>query len=158
MNAHVTTGGPLDDAREKRVRTAFDGQGMMKTLGAQLTRVSAVEVEIVLPFAPHIAQHHGFVHAGGLTTVVDNAGGFASMTLMPLGMEVLTVEFKVNFLSPAIGARFIATGRVRRAGKQIYVVDGEVEAEDKDGCRKTIAIMLATMMGVWLNGEPQAPA
>jgi uncharacterized protein (TIGR00369 family) len=98
------------------------------------------------------------VHAGGLTTVVDNAGGFASMTLMPLGMEVLTVEFKVNFLSPAIGERFIATGRVRRAGKQIYVVDGEVEAEDEDGRRKTIAIMLATMMGVWLNGEPQANA
>jgi uncharacterized protein (TIGR00369 family) len=143
----------LDPAQEARVRQAFAGQGMMKTLGAELTRVAAGEVEIVLPFAPHIAQQHGFVHAGGLTTVVDNAGGFASMTLMPAGMEVLTVEFKVNFLSPAIGERFIAIGRVRRAGRQIYVVDGEVLAEDAQGRRKTIAIMLATMMGVWLDGD-----
>lgn len=142
---------PLDPAQEARVRAAFDGQGMMKTLGAKLMRVAKGEVDIVLPFAPHIAQQHGFVHAGGLTTVVDNAGGFAAMTLLPEGVEVLTVEFKVNFLSPAIGERFIATGRVRRVGKQVIVVDGEVVGEDGDGNRKTIALMLATMMGVRLD-------
>lgn len=140
------------------MRTAFEGQGMMKTLGASLARVAPGEVEIVLPFAPHIAQHHGFIHAGGLTTVVDNAGGFAAMTLMPAGMEVLTVEFKVNFLSPAIGERFIAVGRVRRPGRQIYVVDGEVIAEDAAGKRKTVAVMLATMMGVWLDANREAGA
>jgi len=145
------TGEPLDPAQEARVREAFDGQGMMKTLGAKLTRVAKGEVEIVLPFAPHIAQQHGFIHAGGLTTVVDNAGGFAAMTLTPPGVEILTIEFKVNFLSPAIGARFIATGRVRRAGKQVFVVDGEVMGEDERGERKTIALMLATMMGVRLD-------
>lgn len=146
----------LDPAHAARVRAAFAGQGMMKTLGAEMTRVEAGEVEIVLPFAPHIAQQHGFVHAGGLTTVVDNAGGFAAMTLMPAGMQVLTVEFKVNFLSPAIGEKFIAIGRVRRAGRQISVVDGEVLAEDADGKRKTVAVMLATMMGVWLDGAGKA--
>lgn len=143
----------LDPAQEARVRKAFAGQGMMKTLGAKLTRVEKGEVEIVLPFAPHIAQQHGFVHAGGLTTVVDNAGGFAAMTLLPEGVEVLTIEFKVNFLSPAIGERFIATGRVRRAGRQVIVVDGEVVGEDKAGNRKSIALMLATMMGVRLDQD-----
>lgn len=141
----------LDPAQAARIREAFEGQGMMKTLRASLTRVEAGEVEIVLPFGPHIAQHHGFVHAGGLTTVVDNAGGFAAMTLMPEGMQVLTIEFKVNFLSPAIGEKFIAIGRVKRAGRQISVVEGEVLAESADGARKTIALMLATMMGVWLE-------
>lgn len=145
------SGEALDPAQEARIRAAFDGQGMMKTLGARLARVAKGEVDIVLPFAPHIAQQHGFVHAGGLTTVVDNAGGFAAMTLLPEGVEVLTIEFKVNFLSPAIGERFIASGRVRRAGRQVIVVDGEVVGEDKDGNRKTIALMLATMMGVRLD-------
>ena len=147
----------INPAQEARVRDAFAGQGMMKTLGATLTRVARGEVEIVLPFAPHIAQQHGFIHAGGLTTVVDNAGGFAAMTLMPEGMEVLTIEFKINFLSPAIGRRFLATGRVRRSGRQIFVVDGEVVAEDSHGDRKTVAIMLATMMGVRL-APPRAAA
>lgn len=146
----------LDPAQEARIRHAFATQGMMKTLGASLTRVESGEVEIVLPFGPHIAQHHGFVHAGGLTTVVDNAGGFAAMTLMPEGMQVLTVEFKVNFLSPAIGERFLAIGRVKRSGRQISVVEGEVLAEDGAGGRKTIALMLATMMGVWLDGRSGA--
>ncbi len=145
------TGTTLDPAQAARIRAAFETQGMMQTLGASLTRIEAGEVEIVLPFGPHIAQHHGFVHAGGLTTVVDNAGGFAAMTLMPEGMQVLTVEFKVNFLSPAIGEKFIAIGRVKRAGKQISVVEGEVLAESADGARKPVALMLATMMGVWLK-------
>ena len=151
------TGTTLDPAQAARIRAAFETQGMMQTLGASLTRIEAGEVEIVLPFGPHIAQHHGFVHAGGLTTVVDNAGGFAAMTLMPEGMQVLTVEFKVNFLSPAIGEKFIAIGRVKRAGKQISVVEGEVLAESADGARKPVALMLATMMGVWL-GDRSAPA
>jgi len=145
------TGKTLDPAQAARIRAAFETQGMMQTLGASLTRIEAGEVEIVLPFGPHIAQHHGFVHAGGLTTVVDNAGGFAAMTLMPEGMQVLTVEFKLNFLSPAIGEKFIAIGRVKRAGKQISVVEGEVLAESADGARKPVALMLATMMGVWLK-------
>ena len=145
------TGKTLDPAQAARIRAAFETQGMMQTLGASLTRIEAGEVEIVLPFGPHIAQHHGFVHAGGLTTVVDNAGGFAAMTLMPEGMQVLTVEFKVNFLSPAIGEKFIAIGRVKRAGKQISVVEGEVLAESADGARKPVALMLATMIGVWLK-------
>lgn len=145
------TGKMLDPAQAARIRAAFETQGMMQTLGASLTRIEAGEVEIVLPFGPHIAQHHGFVHAGGLTTVVDNAGGFAAMTLMPEGMQVLTVEFKVNFLSPAIGEKFIAIGRVKRAGKQISVVEGEVLAEGAYGARKPVALMLATMMGVWLK-------
>ncbi len=145
------TGKTLDPAQAARIRAAFETQGMMQTLGASLTRIEAGEVEIVLPFGPHIAQHHGFVHAGGLTTVVDNAGGFAAMTLMPEGMQVLTVEFKVNFLSPAIGEKFIAIGRVKRAGNQISVVEGEVLAESADGARKPVALMLATMIGVWLK-------
>ncbi len=141
----------LDPPQEARVRAAFESQGMMKTLGASLTRLEAGEVEIVFPFGPHIAQHHGFAHAGALTAAVDNAGGFAAMSLMPAGMEVLTIEFKLNFLSPAVGETFVAVARVKRSGKQISVVEGEVFADDGMGGRKTIALMLATMMGVWLG-------
>lgn len=151
MNGEPIGDAPLDPAQAARIHAAFDGQGMMKTLGARLTRVARGEVDILLPFAPHIAQQHGFIHAGGITTVVDNAGGFAAMTLLPDGYEVLTIEFKVNFLSPAIGESFLAAGRVRRAGKQVLVVDGEVTADDGKGNRKTVALMLATMMAVRLD-------
>ena len=71
-------------------------------------------------------------------------------------MQVLTIEFKVNFLSPAIGESFVAIGRVKRSGRQISVVEGEVMAQDASGARKTVALMLATMMGVWLEDRSAA--
>lgn len=141
---------PIDPACEARVRAAFDRQGMMKLFGASMTRVARGEVDILLPFAPHLTQQHGFTHAGAITTVVDTACGFAAMTLAPADHEVLTIEFKTNFLSPAIGRNFLASGRVRRAGRQILVVDGEATSEDGKGVRKTVALMLATMMAVRL--------
>ncbi|MFV0279200.1 MAG: PaaI family thioesterase [Rhodoblastus sp.] len=140
-----------DPAQEARIRADFDKQGMMRTLGASLSRIAPGEVEIVMPFSPGFAQHHGFAHAGALTAIVDNACGFAALTLMPQGMQVLTVEFKANFLKPGIGEKFIAIGRVKRAGRQISVVEGEVIAQDSSGVRTTIALMLATMMGVRLE-------
>ena len=94
---------------------------------------------------------HGFVHAGALSALVDNACGFAAMTLMPKGTGVLTVEFKMNLMSPGKGERFIGLGRVIRPGKTIMVTLGECFAEEA-GERKLIAMMTATMMVVTTPG------
>ena len=59
------------------------------------------------------------------------------------GTEVLSVEYKVNFLAPAVGARFVAVGRVMKTGRTLTVTTGDVHAEGKP-----IATMLATMMTV----------
>lgn len=62
-------------------------------------------------------------------------------------MEVLTVEVKANLLAPAVGERFVAVGRVLRAGKTLTVCVGEVHAE-QGASRKLISVMQATMMAV----------
>jgi uncharacterized protein (TIGR00369 family) len=130
---------------EERVRASFAQQSLMKTIGAGITRVSSGEVVIELPFREDLTQQHGFVHAGVITAIVDSACGYAALSLMPSDSGVLTVEYKANFVSPAKGEKFIATGRVVKPGRTLTVCSGEVVAVD-GGNEKIVAIMLATMM------------
>ncbi len=134
-----------DPDYEARGRRSFANQPLMATLGADIASVMPGHVEIAMPFAPHILQQHGFVHAGVISSIVDTACGFAAMTLMPKGAGVLTTEFKINLMSPAKGERFIAVGRVVRPGNKLMVTLGECFAET-DGKRKLIALMTASMM------------
>ena len=99
----------------------------------------------MLPFREDLTQHDGYLHAGIVTTIADSACGYAAFTLMPAGANVLTVEYKVNFLAPAIGERMIARGRVLKPGRTITVCQGEVVAAD-GGREKMIATMSATMI------------
>ena len=120
---------------------------MMATLGAELALVAAGEVRIVLRPRPELSQQHGYIHAGAVTSVVDSACGYAALTLAPLGTEVLTVEFKVNFLRPAKADRFIAIGKVVKSGKTLTVCQGEVIGE-QGSRRETIALMQGTFISV----------
>ncbi|MGH9426907.1 MAG: PaaI family thioesterase, partial [Terriglobia bacterium] len=79
--------------------------------------------------------------------IVDSACGYAALTLMPEEAAVLTVEFKVNLLSPARGEKMIARGRVTKAGRTVTVCSGDVFALT-DGREKIIATMLATMISL----------
>lgn len=80
-----------------------------------------------------------------MTTIVDNACGYAALSLMSPTAAVLTVEYKVNFLSPAVGDKLVATGRVLKPGRTLMVCLGEVVAIT-EGREKPIATMLATMI------------
>lgn len=130
---------------EQRVRTSFSNQHVMKLIGAELATVVPGEVEIQIPFRSDLTQQHGFLHAGIVTTVVDSACGYAAFSLMPAEAEVLTVEYKVNFIAPAKGERFVARGKVVKPGRMISVCAGEVFAISGEE-PKLIVTMSATMM------------
>ncbi|MDI9570689.1 MAG: PaaI family thioesterase [Pseudomonadota bacterium] len=130
---------------ESRVRSSFEQQGIMKAIGATLTSVTPGEVRIDLPFGQAVTQQHGYFHGGIVTTIVDSACGYAAYSLMPAHSEVLTVEYKVNFLAPAKGEKIVGIGKVIRAGRSITVCSGEARAF-QDGKGRLVAIMQATMM------------
>lgn len=136
---------------EQRVRASFARQQLMRTLGASLTSVLPGVVEIELPFRDDLTQQHGYLHAAAITAIVDSACGYAAMTRMPPGTEVLSVEFKVNLLAPGRGERFGAVGRVVRAGRTLTVCTGEGFAI-QDGERKPICVMQATMIASRTGG------
>jgi uncharacterized protein (TIGR00369 family) len=138
---------PQDPNFETKVRDSFARQGLMTNIGARLTSILPGEVEIEVAWRPDITQQQGFVHGAVIAAIVDTACGYASFTLMPASVEVLTVEYKINFIAPAVGDRMIARGRVTKAGRTLTVCSGNAFAV-KDGKEKLVATLQATMMTV----------
>lgn len=132
---------------EARVRESFARQGLMETIGARILTVVPGEVVIELPTRSDLTQQHGYMHAGIVTSIADTACGYAALSLMAEDADVLSVEYKVNLLSPARGEKLIARGTVRRAGRNLTVCEAEVFAAIKDE-EKLVAVMLATMMTI----------
>jgi uncharacterized protein (TIGR00369 family) len=138
---------PQDPQSLSAAHNSFAAQQLMTTIGARLAHVAAGETEIRMPFRLDLTQQHGFLHAGIVTSVLDSACGYAAFTLMPQGAGVLTVEFKANFLAPAIGEELIARASVVRAGRTLTVCRAEACMLSK-GSETAVATMLATIMTV----------
>ena len=138
------------DELYKRIETSFTRQGLMKTLNASLDKRENGLVQISSKFNETLSQQHNFFHAGVMTSIVDSACGYAALTLAPLDKDVLTVEFKINFMKPANTTRLIAVGRVLQSGKTLTICEGDVY---DDTGEKLIAKMTATIMTVVISGQ-----
>lgn len=130
---------------ESRIRESFARQGAMTLVGAELGDVRPGYCAISLSPRPEVSQQHGYVHAGILATLVDTAGGYAGYTLFPEDSSVLTVEFKLNLLAPALGERIVAEGFVVKPGRTLAITRGEVHAL-RGGERVLVAMMQQTLI------------
>lgn len=137
---------PRNPAFAEQIKQSFAKQTIMVLIGAELSRVEPGVVEITLPYRADLAQQHGYLHAGIVTTIADSACGYAAYSLMPPNSEVLSVEFKVNLLRPAKGEKFLAVAEVIKAGKTLTVVRADVFGVDHEGKRELVATMLGTMI------------
>ena len=130
---------------EAKVRDSFGRQTAMQTLGAVMGRIEPGEMEIEMPYRADLAQQHGFIHGGIVTSILDSACGYAAFSLSAPDSAVLTVEYKVNFVAPAKGERLVARGEVVRPGATVTVCKGNVLAY-QGGEEKLVATMLATFI------------
>lgn len=138
---------PQDPEFSARVRSSFERQRVMAALGVTLAHVDPGRVELELAFDPRLTQQHGFMHAGIIASALDSACGYAAFSLMPADAGVLTVEYKINFLAPAVADRFLLIGTVVKAGRTLTVCQGEaigLRAEK----RQLVATMTSTVMAV----------
>lgn len=126
----------------------------MATLDAKLVSIEDGEVQIEMLFSERLLQQHGYIHAGALASVADSACGYAALTKAPVGSEVVTAEFKINLLRPAVGERFLATGRVVSSGRSLIVCTGEVRAFAGSGS-KVVAVIQATIAMVPRSAETE---
>jgi len=143
----MTDFAPKNPDYEARLRESFACQSVMITMGASIQDVRPGIVELSMDHHPGLTQQHGFLHAGVVTTVLDSACGYAGFSLMPADAEVLTVEFKTNFLAPARGERFRMIGTVLKPGRSLFVTEGRAYAV-LGGQEKLIATMTCTLMAV----------
>lgn len=118
----------------KKVQESFHRQKFMAHIGASLITVDPGYCEISVPFSESLTQQDGFFHAGIISTVADNVAGYAAFSLFEKDASVLTVEIKLNLLSPGKGDRLVGKGQVLKIGRtltvcrsDVYVVTGGVE-------------------------------
>jgi uncharacterized protein (TIGR00369 family) len=132
----------------ERVSQSFARQGMMRHLEARLLRVEPGCVEVALAYADKVSQQQGGFHGGAMGTLADIAGGYAGLTVAPEGMEVTTVEYKINFLRSFQSGELRATGKVVKAGQRIIVTSAQVVHVDADGKESVCAVMQQTLLPV----------
>lgn len=148
MPSAADTPSPLHPALHQRVQGSFERQGMMRHLGARLLDVGPGRCTIALPYSDKVTQQQGGFHGGAMGALADIAGGYAALTVAPDGMEVTTVEYKINFLAALRGGSLEATGQVVRAGKRIIVTTASVVHVDAQGQRTDCAVMQQTLVPV----------
>jgi uncharacterized protein (TIGR00369 family) len=118
-------------------------------LETEITVCADGVAELEVPIRPELTQHHGFAHGAIVGCVADNACAWAAASVVG---DVVTAEYKLHLLTPAVGQKLIGRGRVIKASSRmvtasadVYAVNGETE--------KHVATMLATIIPV---GKPKA--
>ena len=135
----------MDLVSREVVEANFARQPAMALIGASIVVLEPGCVEVAFPFRPELTQQDGFVHAGIISAAADSACGYAALSSMPAGSEVLSVEFKLNLLRPAAGERFVARASVLKSGKTLTAVRADVFAFIGEK-QRLIAAMQATMI------------
>jgi uncharacterized protein (TIGR00369 family) len=140
--AHVPRrGADADRIDASAVRASFAQQAFLRFLGIELVEVGDGRCILELGGRPELTQQHGYTHAGVIGALADTAAGYAALSAWPDGSEVLTVEYKLNLVAPATGARLVARAEVVRAGRTITVCESRVASDDQ-----TCAIALVTLI------------
>ena len=110
------------------MRHIFDNANFVRDLGIELTFVDDGCCETALVPTERHQQQHGFVHAVVLATMADHTAGCAARSVVGLEQDVLTVEFKINFLRPAVADRLRCRSVVLKGGKALVICESEVFA------------------------------
>jgi uncharacterized protein (TIGR00369 family) len=145
---------PKDPDYAARVHESFSRQKFMALLKAKLVKTEPGFCEIHIPYSADITQQHGFFHAGIVGTLADNAAGYAAFSLMEKTSSILTVEFKLNLISPADGDLLIGRSHVLKYGKTLTICRSDVFAV-KNGVEKLCAASQSTL--IELQHTPDLP-
>lgn len=105
------------------------------------------KVSLATVYSDRLSQQHGYFHGAVVGALCDSAAGYAAMTMVPVSREVLTVEYKINFVAPATGTRLVCCGIVERAGTRVLTTSARAEV-DGNLC----AVMLQTIASIPASG------
>jgi len=111
----------------------------------EITQFAVGQVELKIPITPELKQQHGFLHGGVLGYAADNALTFAGGSSM--AVPVVTSEFKINYVRPAIGEMLIARANTVYVGKTQAVCRCELFVV-KDGVEKLCALAQGTIVRI----------
>lgn len=122
-------------------------------VGAEMTAFGPGLAELTIPVTPQLKQQHGFVHGGVISYAADNALTFVGGSV--LGPAVVTSEYKINYLRPAIGSALIARATVIYSGKTQAVCRCEIFVVN-EGKESLCAVAQGTVTRIGKDSKEQA--
>ena len=140
------------DFREQ-VKQVFNGAPFIRTLGIELVDVGPGWCHSRVAIRDDLHQQHGFVHAGVQATIADHTGGAAAGSLVAADQTILSVEFKINLLRPALASVIECRAQVVKAGRRLSIVESRVWADDAESgllvsqAQLTMAVISASDVG-----------
>ena len=134
-------------------RQVLASQPFSVLLGAELLSFSDSSAELKIPIKAELKQQHGFVHGGVISYAADNALTYAGGGA--LGSSVVTSEFKINYVRPAMGEFIVARATVIHAGKNQAVCRCEVYVSSQ-GAESLCAIAQGTITRLGQPSESQS--
>ena len=130
----------------------INARGFSHAAGFRIVAVEPGRAEVALARRDDLLQFFGHFHGGVVAALADHAAGIAVTSGLPSGRIGVTVEIKVNFLSPADGSELIARAKTLKMSGSIGVAS--VEVFSKDGAFETLcAFCTATMRALDLPAE-----
>ncbi len=108
------------------VRQRMKESKSSELLGFDVESVHDGRAVFRLDVRPRHKQIHGVVHGGIIAALADTTAAIAAYTVIPRGVEIATLELKINYLEPVPGGRVKADAKVLRAGRNFIVVECEI--------------------------------
>ena len=133
---------------EQEILESYRKQGFMQHLGVEILSIEKGLVKVSCDKNDNLLQQNGFFHAGVITSIADAACGYAALSVMPKGADVLSVEFKTNLMKPAISNKIIARGKVIKSGRTLVFCEAKITDETEE-------IIFATFQGTMICIQPK---
>jgi uncharacterized protein (TIGR00369 family) len=133
---------------EQEILESYRKQGFMQHLGVEILSIEKGLVKVSCDKNDNLLQQNGFFHAGVITSIADAACGYAALSVMPKGADVLSVEFKTNLMKPAKSNKIIATGKVIKSGRTLVFCEAKITDETEE-------IIFATFQGTMICIQPK---
>lgn len=130
-----------------RIKESFARQGLLRTLGARVVSVEPGAVTLALPLTEALTQQQGYAHGGVTFSLGDSAAGYAAVSLLEPGFDVVTSDMTIHYLAPGIGDTLEARGTVIRSGRRMLVSQADIYTT-VEGNEAHIARMTGTMVRV----------
>lgn len=138
-----------DKHMQERLEAVISVTPFARLMGPRVVSIGGGAVEFEIDVNPELMhQHHGFVHGAVVGFMADSACAWAAASVAG---DVVTSEYKLNLLAPAVGERLLAKGRVVKSSGRLLVALAEVFAL-RDGDQTLVAMALASVAKVGGEG------
>lgn len=128
-------------ATRQQIEAAVEKTPFAAWAGVKIIDYSEGHASLSVPCRADMLMHQGFVHGAIVGFVADSACAWAAASVVG---EVVTSEYKLNLLAPAVGSELIGIGEVIKASSRQVVCRADVFSV-VNAERRLVATALATI-------------